>query len=244
MSHIHFPCAAIYAENIKSMGEESWRIDSVGHPGIENIKKLSLIKRPDLFKTLNLNIRKKTLLVTLHSTTLNSLEKEKKESGIFFKVLREFTNHNVVITYPNSDQNGNVIIEEIKKIERLPNVKIFKNLGSLRYLSLMKECDLALGNSSSSFVEAPFLKIPVIDYGERQKGRLKAENILQIPAEEHPLRNAIQKALHDSTFLMRVKKTKSLYGEGNTSREMVKVIQKTQFNQTLFQKRFVKQADR
>jgi len=239
ISHIHFPGAEVYAENIKKLGEEDWRVFCAGDPGIENIKRMQFIEKEELFKLLNLDKKKKTFLVTLHPTTLNSEAQEEKECKIFFNVLREYTDVNIVITYPNADGNGKIVVGEIVKMEQYENVRVYKNLGSLKYLSLMKQSDLILGNSSSGLVEAPFLKIPVIDYGDRQKGRLKAQNIIHADADETGLKNAIEKALHDEAFLKQVKETRSIYGEGNTSEQIVKVLEGIPLGDKLLKKKLV-----
>lgn len=239
MAHIHFPCADQYAENIQNMGEEKKRICNAGHPGIEYIKKTNFIDKKTLFEKLNISLKKKTLLVTLHPTTLNSYEEEKKNVTLFFDVLRTYQNTNIVITYPNSDGNSSLIMDGIKKIAMLPNVKIFQNLGNLYYLSVMQSCDLVIGNSSSAIVEAPFFKIPVIDYGDRQKGRLMAHNILHVNPNKHDLTAAIEKTLYNSTFLKTVQHTKSLYGEGSTSKKIVATLEKMLSDKTLIRKKSV-----
>jgi len=239
MSHIHFPGAEVYAKNIKNMGEEGWRIFNVGDPGLENIKRMQLLSKNDIYKMLNLDISKKTFLVTLHPTTLNSKVQEEKNCREFFEVLREHKNVNIVITYPNSDNNWDIIYSEIEKIKQLDNVRIFDNLGSVRYLSLMKECSVVLGNSSSGIVEAPFLKIPSIDYGDRQKGRIKANSVICVEPRSPELQKAIRKALNDKKFLKSVSETKSIYGEGETSKEIVNVLESIPIDQKLIRKRLV-----
>ncbi|MCX7748441.1 MAG: UDP-N-acetylglucosamine 2-epimerase [Clostridia bacterium] len=239
MAHIHFPCANPYAENVQKMGEEAWRIFNTGHPGLENIKLTEPIYRETLFRTLNIDGDKKTFLVTLHPTTLNSRSREEQEADIFFRVLKEQRDVNLVITYPNSDPNSDVIVSKIHEISHLENVRTFENLGSLKYLSLMRECDLVLGNSSSSLIEAPFLNVPVIDFGDRQKGRLKAENIISVAADEMELRQAIKKAAGDPSFMEQVRNTKSLYGIGETSKEIVKVLENIPLDQRLIRKKLI-----
>jgi GDP/UDP-N,N'-diacetylbacillosamine 2-epimerase (hydrolysing) len=237
MSHIHFACADLYTENIKKLGEEEWRVFNTGHPGIEKIKQLNLVPREELAKKFNLDPGKKIFLVTLHPTTLNSKETEETNSKIFFDVLKTYTDVNIVITYPNSDTNSRIIIEQLEKLKKTENIKIVENLGSLNYLSLMKESALVLGNSSSSIVEAPFFKIPVIDYGDRQKGRLMAKNIIHANPDEKELKQAIDKALTDEKFKETVRASESLYGSGDTSKEIVRVLENLTIDSKILRKK-------
>ena len=239
MAHIHFPGAEKYSKNIIGMGEEEWRIHNVGDPGIENIKRTCFIEREKLFKELNISLNKKTFLVTLHPTTHHNEEQEKEECRKFFNVLKEFNNENIVITYPNSDNNGKIIIDEINQLSDFENIRVYKNLGSLKYLSLMKESDLVIGNSSSGYVEAPFLKVPTIDFGDRQKGRLRAKSIIHVNVNEMELRKAIESILYDKVVIERIKKAKSLYGEGETSKGIVEVLENVNINSKLISKKLI-----
>ncbi len=240
MAHLHFPSAEPYADNVERMGEERWRVIRCGHPGIENIKRLKKISKKALFNELELDLRKETFLVTLHTTTTNSAEKEKMESAIFFDCLKKVSkDRNIVITYPNNDHNHEIILKNIDSFRKNENVKVFRNLGNLRFINLMRHCQLILGNSSSSLVEAPFLRVPVIDYADRQKGRLLADNIIHVDADKKKLLAAIKVATTDKAFLQKVKRTKCIYGEGDTSGIVVKTLEKVEIDRRLLRKKLL-----
>ena len=238
IAHIHFPGADIYAENIKKSGEDEWRIFNVGDPGLENIKYTRIISRESLFKSLDIDKNKKTFLVTLHPVTLNSAIQEEQDCRIFFDVLKKYKEYNIVITYPNSDGNGQIIMDEINRMKELSNVRVFKSLGSSNYINLLRECDLVLGNSSSGLVEAPYFRKPAIDYGDRQKGRLRADNVIHVNTDGNELNNAIQRVFFDEGFTKLMKNAKSLYKEGETSAEIVKILETIPLDQKLLRKRF------
>lgn len=242
LSHIHFACSDFYTENIKKLAEEEWRIHNVGHPGIELIKEIDLISKDELFKTYNLDPSKKVFLVTFHPTTLNSIDKERIEAKTFFEVLKKYKDVNIIITCPNSDTNSHIIQEEIELLKDFINIRTISNLGSKLYLSFMKICDLVLGNSSSGIGESPYFKIPVVNYGDRQKGRLKATNIIDAEPNQIALENAINKALYDKNYRNDLKSTKSIYGIGNTSDTVVRVLEDIQINETLLRKKFAQGA--
>lgn len=237
MANIHFPGAKEYAENIINMGEESWRVFNVGDPGIENIKLTKMLTKEKLKEQLGVDIDEDTLLITYHPVTLE-LDQVKYQIQELIKALKRF-DKKMVITFPNADNGGDIIINELEKFAvQNSNVYLFKNLGSLRYLSIMSLCSSIIGNSSSALVEAPFLKKPVVNIGNRQKGRLMANNIIQSSNESEDIYNSIARSI-SAEFRKYVNETKSLYGEGDTSIEIVKVLSEIEINQKLLKKKLV-----
>ena len=145
----------------------------------------------------------------------------------------------VIFTYPNSDNGSDKIINVLNEYaQKHSNVYLFKNLGSLRYLSIMKLCGVVLGNSSSALVEAPYLKKAVVNIGNRQKGRLMADNIIQADNAVSSIVDAVNKAM-TKEFITKVSKTKSLYGEGDTSQEIVSILKSIQINERLLKKKLI-----
>ena len=219
MAHIHFPGAAVYADNIKKMGEEAWRIFDVGDPGIENIKSTKTMKKSDLENELKIKIDKDTLLVTYHPVTLEA-DALAWQMANLISALADHTG-SIVITYPNSDDGSELIIRKWKEFANAKkNVRLVQSLGNTRYISLMGYCGALVGNSSSAIIEAPFIKVAVVNIGNRQKGRLMADNIICCGYEKQEIREAIRKALGDE-FGKNVRCSKSLYGEGETSKKIV-----------------------
>jgi GDP/UDP-N,N'-diacetylbacillosamine 2-epimerase (hydrolysing) len=237
MSHIHFPGADVYAQNIINMGEESWRVFNVGEPGIENIKLTKLLSKKEIKENLGVDVDENTMLITYHPVTLE-VDNVTEQIKNLIKALDK-VNKNMIITYPNSDNGGDKIIEALDKFDlRNQNVHLFRNLGSLRYLSVMKHCGVIVGNSSSALIEAPFLKKPVVNIGNRQKGRLTADNIIQSSNEVEDIYNAIMKATSQE-FRDFAEGVKSLYGEGNTSEEIVKILKEITIDENLLKKKLI-----
>lgn len=193
MAHIHFPGASVYAENIKRMGEEDWRVFDVGDPGIENIKNLELWDKESLEENLDIEITDKTLLVTYHPVTLerDALEWQMDNLTAALRMHKGTK----IITYPNSDDGSELIIRKLKDYAKQDSeVCLVQSLGIVRYLSVMKCCGAVVGNSSSAIVEAPFLRVPAVNIGNRQKGRLMAESIICCGNEQDSISGAIKKA--------------------------------------------------
>lgn len=235
MAHIHFPGASVYADNIKRMGEEAWRVFDVGDPGIENIKSVTIMEKTDLEAELKVKVDKETLLVTYHPVTLETAELAWQMDNLI-EALRSY-NGTIVITYPNSDEGNELIIRKWKEFAQgRENVCLVQSLGSIRYLSVMSYCGAVVGNSSSAIVEAPYLKIPVVNIGNRQKGRLMAESIICCGYRHQDIETAIVKALSPE-FAKIVCQSKSLYGEGNTSKEIVEILENIEIDDKLLMKK-------
>ena len=237
MAHIHFPGAAVYADNIKKMGEEAWRIFDVGDPGIENIKSTKTMKKSDLENELKIKIDKDTLLVTYHPVTLEA-DALAWQMANLISALADHTG-SIVITYPNSDDGSELIIRKWKEFANAKkNVRLVQSLGDTRYISLMGYCGALVGNSSSAIIEAPFIKVAVVNIGNRQKGRLMADNIICCGYEKQEIREAIRKALGDE-FGKNVRCSKSLYGEGETSKKIVEILENIEINEILLKKKLI-----
>lgn len=238
IANIHFPGAEEYAENIAKMGEERWRIFNVGDPGIENMKNIRLYEDKEIEEKIGFKVDKNTLIVTFHPVTLEIRNTEEYIDNLI-AALKKF-NNKIIITYPNSDAGSNIIIDKIKEYEeRNENVKVFKSLGIQLYLSVVKKCGVVVGNSSSGIVEAPYFKIPVVNIGNRQKGRLMAKNIINCNYDSNEIYNAIKKSLTDEYREYVNKDTISLYGDGNTSEKIVEVLENINIDEKLIRKRLV-----
>lgn len=238
IANIHFPGAEEYAENIAKMGEERWRIFNVGDPGIENMKTIRLYEDKEIEEKIGFKVDKNTLIVTFHPVTLEIRNTEEYIDNLI-AALKKF-NNKIIITYPNSDAGSNIIIDKIKEYEeRNENVKVFKSLGIQLYLSVVKKCGVVVGNSSSGIVEAPYFKIPVVNIGNRQNGRLMAKNIINCNYDSNEIYNAIKKSLTDEYREYVKKDTISLYGDGNTSEKIVEVLENINIDEKLIRKRLV-----
>jgi len=238
MSNIHFPGAKEYAENIAKMGEERWRIFNVGDPGIENIKNTKLYEDKEIKDKIGFKVDEKNLVVTFHPVTLESENTEQYIDNLI-SALNKF-NNKIIITYPNSDVGSDIIIKKIKQYEEEnDNVKVFKSLGIQLYLSVIKKCGVVIGNSSSGIVEAPYFKIPVVNIGNRQKGRLMAKNIINCNYDSYEIYNSKKKALSDEYREYVKNETVSLYGDGNTGEKIVEVLENINIDEKLIMKRLV-----
>jgi UDP-N-acetylglucosamine 2-epimerase (non-hydrolysing)/GDP/UDP-N,N'-diacetylbacillosamine 2-epimerase (hydrolysing) len=204
------------------MGENPENVFCLGAPGLENIYRLDLLSKADLCQKLLIPEDKKIGIVTYHPVTLQDNTAGYDISQVL-KALKDFDDIYWVFTYPNADTGGRAITREIDRfiLENPQTGRIFSSLGQLRYLSLMKHAVLMVGNSSSGIIEAPSFRLPVVNIGDRQKGRIKGGNIVDVDVcRAEDISKAILLAT-SQTFIDSVKDMQSPYGTGNTSEGIV-----------------------
>ncbi|WP_173776853.1 UDP-N-acetylglucosamine 2-epimerase [Campylobacter lari] len=236
MSHLHFASAQEYANRIIQLGEEKQRVFNVGSIGGEIIENMKFVNKNSLQKELNIKFNKNIYLITYHPQTLN-LQDNKKEITQLLNFLDNLENSTLIFTKANADENGIMINNMINEycIKNKNKAKLFDNLGSLKYLSLMKIATAVIGNSSSGICESPFFKTPCINIGDRQKGRICADNIINVKINK--LNDAL-KILNSSTYKNNVKNMKNPFSNKNASQNIINVL-KNKNLKTLFYKEFV-----
>jgi len=237
MSHIHFVSLPAHAHRLRRMGEEPWRIHTVGEPCIDRIKSLKKMPREELEKTLGTSFSHPAILVTFHPVTL-----QPKETAIQLKNLLSALDKlkaKIIFTYPNADSGGRMIISGIKGFIKLhPNAAAFESVGTYLYLNLISRVDVIVGNSSSALVEAPSFKLPAVNIGERQKGRFKPQNVISASGKAASIKKAIQKALSPQ-FRKRLAKMTNPYDKGGVAKEIVNVLSGLELGQKILNKKFI-----
>jgi len=227
MAFLHFTSAEIYRRRVIQLGEQPERVFNVGAIGLDNIRILPFLSKPELEKDLGISNINNAILVTFHPVTLekNSAESQMKELLQAFDQLPEFF---VIFTLPNADANGRIIIKLINDYvkQNAGRSKAYTSLGQLRYLSLLKYVKAVVGNSSSGIIEVPAFKIPTINIGNRQGGRMRANSIVDVKPDTNSILKGIEVALSKS-FLANCKKTANPYGNGKAAINIVKQIKKT-----------------
>lgn len=185
MSYIHFPCTEEYRRRIIQLGESPDRVFNVGALGCENIKKIKFIDKEALKEELNIDFEKKVALLTFHPVTLDIFKAEKQFKEVL-SAIDCFEDLQVIFTKANSDTGGRIINYLIDEYVRKNSNRCiaFSSLGQVRYLSAMKYCSFVIGNSSSGILEAPVLNKPTINIGDRQKGRIQLESIINCEAKK------------------------------------------------------------
>lgn len=224
MSYLHFTACEEYRNRVIQLGESPERVYNVGALGVENVMNLPEMSMKDLSESLDFDLfDKEYSVVTLHSVTQEEGSSEKSLRELI-KAMDEFPGMNYIITKANADAGGrliNQIWEEEAKQHK--NWLVVASLGAKRYLTALKGSKMMIGNSSSGILEAPALAIPTINIGNRQKGRMMAESIINCEPNKTSICEAMEKAL-SRAFKEEISSMKAPFGDGNTSEKIMKII--------------------
>jgi UDP-hydrolysing UDP-N-acetyl-D-glucosamine 2-epimerase len=218
MSSLHFTSTDEYRNRVIQMGEPLSTVFSVGAPGIDNIVSMNLLSKSELESKLEWKFNGITALFTFHSETLSTVDTSKEIKRIL-KIIGD-SNIGILFTYANSDDGGRVINSEIEEFSSKDKDKylVVKNLGQLKYLSAMKHLDFVIGNTSSGIIEAASFQKPVINIGNRQKGRLQSANVINSTIEK--LEDSIFQAM-SASFIEHCNNVVNIYGDGSASHLIV-----------------------
>jgi len=224
LSYLHFTSTEEYRKRVIQLGEEPERVFNVGALGIDNIKKMKLLNKDEIESELGIKFKSKNLLITYHPVTLKKDESE-KEFKTLLNFLREMEDTLFIFTKPNADTEGRKIIKLIEAFVKENKHKAisFTSLGQLNYLSIMQYVDAVVGNSSSGIIEAPSLKVPTINIGDRQKGRIRAKSVIDCKGTEEDIKKAFD-AICDKKFKETLKKISNPYGDGNSARKIKNIL--------------------
>lgn len=222
LADYHFPGTKASRDNIVRMRGSDKNVWTVGEPGLDAYFREALYTRQELADMLGLDCHLKWALFTYHAVTLNSLTSNLAAVENCLKVLLELEGVQVVATYANADFGGRYINEMLEQIakDHPSKIKVIASLGSQRYLSYMKQVGFVLGNSSSGIIEAPMLKVPVVDIGDRQSGRYKCANVISC-TETY---DSIQKAVLEAIQLDVPDGDLYYWGDGRTSQRIREIL--------------------
>ncbi len=235
-AHIHFPATKKSYERIKLMGEEQDRIYNVGAIALDMIFQENFLPKNEICDILGLDTDKKIIVCLQHSYIFES-KKTGEQMRLTLQILKKL-NLQTVIIYPNNDPGSDLIIKEIESVRDSSNFKIFKNLERNIFLSLLKNADLLIGNSSSGLIESPVLKLPVVNIGYRNKGRESGKNVIHVNNDFEEIKNALIKGL-SKEFKTECEQVINPYGKGTASEDIVEILENLELNENLLKKKLV-----
>jgi len=236
LAHLHFASAPLHAERIAALGEERWRIHTVGGPGLDRIRTTALLPRDKVAAELGLLDGHPWLIVTFHPATLEAEAAAAQADEVLAAL--EGLDAAVVLTYPGADTAGRRIIARLEAFAaRTPRARLVPHLGDALYLSLLSHADAMVGNSSSGLIEAPSFALPVVNVGSRQAGRLRGANVIDAPPERAAIAAALASALAPG-FRAQLRDVPNPYGDGHAAARIAETLRTVTLDGTLVRKRW------
>ena len=219
MSHLHFAATREYADRIIRMGEEPWRVTVSGAPGLDALRSMVLPDRAVLEKRFNIDLSEPPILATFHPVTRQADSIEDQVS-VFLRALSERPEP-VIITAPNLDSGHEVIRSAYERFLRQnPRAKLVESFGHENYLAMLRETLAMVGNSSSGLIETPSFQLPTLNIGDRQKGRTRARNVVDVAHNLDAIREGLQRIL-DPEFRQSLSGLKNPYGDGHAAERII-----------------------
>jgi UDP-hydrolysing UDP-N-acetyl-D-glucosamine 2-epimerase len=240
LSHVHFVSNVEAARRVRQLGEESWRIHITGDPAVDHLCATPPPGRAETVRRFGLDPDVPILLVTFHPTTLQHGATAAQVSALVEAL--EPLDAQLVVTYPNADTAGRIIIEAIKTMaRRRPRTHVVVNAGRTGYVGLLGVADAMVGNSSSGLIEAPTFELPVVNVGIRQRGRVRGANVIDCEAEREAIRTAVARALAPE-FRLGLKGMPNPYGDGHAAARITEILATVPLDDRLLVKRFADSA--
>ncbi len=238
LAHIHFPETIESSNRIKAMGEQPWRIHTVGSIYIDRIVRKMYTPEAVIQKKYRLSRNEQYGIVIFHPDTyLNSKDNYKHMRNLLRAL--DKCKMRFFVVYPCSDPGYTGVINAIGEVKNNPKFHIFKNIENLDFLGLMDGASVLVGNSSCALVEAPYVHLPAVNIGDRQKGREREENVIDAKPTIADIQRKTEYVLTNSVFRRKLKKCGYRLGDGTTSQKIIRVLKKARIDKTLLEKKCV-----
>ena len=229
-AHLHFTSNKDATNRIIKMGEKPKNVFTVGNPVLDNLKNFPNIDQKILSRKYNLDPEKPFMILLQHTVT-TEVNIQSKHITSIINALKEI-NIQFIIIRGNADAGSKNILKIINKSK----LNQFKTIPYIEFINLLKYSSGLVGNSSSGIIETPFLKIPTVNIGSRQSGRLKATSVMNTTYDKNSIKKAILYVLNNKKFLASLKSTKSLYGTGNSGKKIIKILENLDLKNISIQK--------
>jgi UDP-hydrolysing UDP-N-acetyl-D-glucosamine 2-epimerase len=246
LSHLHFTTNQQASNRILAMGEEAWRVHTVGFPAIDMISEGHYAKPDEVQEQLGLDLERPVVLFTQHSVTTefdHAIEQLQPSLSAIEMLAAEGVQ--CILTYPNNDAGGRQIIEQLEafRARAIPNTKVHRSLGRHLYHGVLALAQnpatrvACVGNSSSGLKETPAFHCPTVNIGSRQEGRLRGENVLDAAYSNDLIAAAVQRCLFDEDFRANCRQAENPYWLGDAGPKIANVLATVELGQSLIRKR-------
>jgi len=245
LSHLHFTTNAQASNRILAMGEEAWRVHTVGFPAIDLIAEGNFASVTEIREKFSLDLTRPIVLFTQHSVT-TEFDKAPEQILSSLAAIEKLASEGiqVILTYPNNDAGGQAIIEKLIEFRSNihQNTDVRQSLGRYFYhgvLALARFAEVrvvCLGNSSSGLKETPAFGCPTVNIGSRQEGRLRGENVIDVDYSATEIYTATIKGLFDDDFRKLCREAVNPYWLGEAGPKIADVLAVTPLGQKLIRK--------
>lgn len=217
LAHVHFATNQESADRILRLGEQPFRIFNVGNPGLDRLIRIPEVNIKELSERIGFTIKNdEPFIILIQHVISTEIDQAYEQMKTTLEAVSEM-GVKVVLSYPNSDAGGQQMIKAIQEYESLPFLYAAKNIPRIEFVNLMRKASCLLGNSSAGILEAPLLKLPVVNVGNRQKGRLHAKNVEFVNHDKSEILTALKRAIYDQSYRQKVDLCSNPYGDGNSS---------------------------
>jgi UDP-N-acetylglucosamine 2-epimerase (non-hydrolysing)/GDP/UDP-N,N'-diacetylbacillosamine 2-epimerase (hydrolysing) len=234
LAHFHLTNSDASSRRLIATGESSSRIVEVGDPALDQIRTMEFLPLDRLATELKMPRGQPFLIATMHPVT-DEVEQAARQMRIVLEALEEF-GVTTIFSYPNGDAGGRAMRDVLESWRGRTFLRIEPNLGSQRYLSLLRHAAAMVGNSSSGFFEAPSFRLPVVNVGTRQQNRTRACNIVDAACERADIIRALRYVLQDAAFRSALANCKNPYGDGRAAERTADILQRLQLGSALIAK--------
>ena len=248
LAHLHFTTNQQSTNRILGMGEESWRVHTVGFPAIDLISEGRFAKEAEIVQKLDLDLSRPIMLFTQHSvsTEFDQAYSQLVPSLVAIEKLAA-EGVQTILTYPNNDAGGQAIIESLEAFgaRRIPGTQIRRSLGRHLYhgiLALARNQLIrvaCIGNSSSGLKETPAFGCPTVNIGSRQKGRLRGQNVVDAGYDADAIAVAMQKCLFNDSFRLVCRDAENPYWLGDAGPKIADVLATVSLDSQIIRKRMM-----
>ena len=233
MSHVHFTSTELARRRVIAMGEEEWRVHRAGAPSLDHLRRTELHSAREVERRLDVRFDQPTAVVAYHPVTI--ARDTVREADALFEALAALP-HQLLFCYPNADAGSRTLIERAKAFLSSRGAgRVFVNLDSPTYWSLLRCAHIMIGNSSSGIMETPSLRLPTVNVGLRQRGRESARNILHADADSHSIQEQVRIA-STHAFREALEGMENPYGDGHASGRIVEVLATAEISERLLVK--------
>ena len=248
LAHLHFTTNQQATNRILAMGEEPWRVHTVGFPAMDLISAGRFATPMEVVSRLGLDLAQPVVLFTQHSVT-TEFDQAAGQVQPSLRAMCELahTGIQVILTYPNNDAGGKAIIGELGALaaKKIPNLHLYQSLGRHLYhgilaLARIPSCRIVcVGNSSSGIKETPAFGCPAVNIGSRQEGRLRANNVVDVGYDSAAIVTVIRHCLSEESFRANCRSCDNPYYLGGAGVQIAKVLAAVPLGQKLLRKRMI-----